>query len=84
MKICGDLCLRFPNIAEAIFDELDYQSLVKCKEVDRQWSNFLKGKELKLFGMLLSENILVIRLSQNRSGNHCSIREFQLLDHCPI
>ena len=38
-----DLCLRFPSVAELIFDELDNQSLVKCKEVSGVWRIFLKA-----------------------------------------
>ena len=37
-----DFCLRFPEIAESIFDNLGNQNLVKCKEVCRAWSIFLK------------------------------------------
>jgi hypothetical protein len=43
INIYEDLCLRFPSVAESIFDELDNQSLVKCKEVSRVWRIFLQG-----------------------------------------
>jgi ankyrin repeat protein len=43
-----DLCLKFPTIAESIFDELDNQSLVNCKEVSRTWCNFLEAPKFLL------------------------------------
>ena len=33
--------LRFPQLGEDIFKELNNQSLVKCKRVDRTWNSFL-------------------------------------------
>ena len=47
-KVYEDLCLRFPSIAESIFDELDNQSLVKCREASREWSEFLSSPKLLL------------------------------------
>jgi ankyrin repeat protein len=47
-KVYEDLCLRFPSIAESIFDELDNQSLVKCREVSREWSEFLNSPKFVL------------------------------------
>ena len=47
-KVYEDLCLRFPSIAESIFDELDNQSLVKCREVSREWSEFLSSPKFVL------------------------------------
>ena len=43
INIYEDLCLRFPSVAESIFDELDNESLVKCKEVSGVWRNFLQA-----------------------------------------
>ena len=43
-----DFCLRFPEIAESIFDDLGNQNLVKCKEVCRAWSIFLKSPKFLL------------------------------------
>ena len=34
-------CLRFPHIVESIFDQLNNESLVNCKEVGRCWNNIL-------------------------------------------
>ena len=47
-KVYEDLCLRFPSIAESIFDELDNQCLVKCREVSREWSEFLSSPKFVL------------------------------------
>ena len=47
-KVYEDLCLRFPSIAESIFDELDNQSLVKCREASREWSEFLSSPKFLL------------------------------------
>ena len=33
--------LRFPHVAEQIFETLDIQSLSKCQEVGKSWQNFI-------------------------------------------
>ena len=38
-----NFCLRFPNLAEGIFENLENQSLVRCKEVTRDWNDFFRG-----------------------------------------
>ena len=43
-----DFCLRFPEIAESVFDNLGNQNLVNCKEVCRAWSMFLKSPKFLL------------------------------------
>ena len=43
-----NFCLRFPELAESIFDSLDSQSLIRCKEVDRTWNNFLTAPKFLL------------------------------------
>ena len=40
--------LRFPQIAQTIFEELDDQNLVKCKEVNKEWRMFLKAPKFLL------------------------------------
>ena len=47
-NVYEDLCLRFPSIAESIFDELDNQSLVRCREASREWSEFLSSSKFVL------------------------------------
>ena len=44
IKVKGQLeetFLRFPHIAEQIFEVLDVQSLSKCQEVSKCWKNFI-------------------------------------------
>ena len=36
-----DLILRFPHVAEQIFQQLDNKSLSKSREVERLWKNFI-------------------------------------------
>ena len=43
-----NFCLRFPELAESIFDSLDNKSLIRCKEVDRNWNNFLTAPKFLL------------------------------------
>jgi ankyrin repeat protein len=43
-----DFCLRFPEIAESIFDNLGNENLVNCKEVCRAWSTFLRSPKFLL------------------------------------
>ena len=50
--------LKIPDLAEKIFKELDNQSLVKCKEIQRSWYNFIN-----------EEKVLWFRIIQNCIGN---------------
>ena len=43
-----NFCSRFPELAETIFDSLDSQSLIRCKEVNRAWNNFLTAPKFLL------------------------------------
>ena len=43
-----NFCLRFPELTESIFDSLDSQSLIRCKEVNRPWNNFLTAPKFLL------------------------------------
>ena len=46
---------RFPHLAEAIFDELNNQSLAKCRRVSRAWcTNLDQQKILKIRKILLN------------------------------
>ena len=36
-----DLILRFPHLAEQIFQQLDNKSLAKCREIERLWQKFI-------------------------------------------
>ena len=42
-------CLRFPEIAESIFENVDNQSLVNCLEASRELENFLRSQNQKLY-----------------------------------
>ena len=41
-----DLLRRTPHLPEAIFDQLDDKSLMKCKEVNRSWCNFINDNKI--------------------------------------
>ena len=49
---------KIPDLGEKIFKELDNQSLVKCKEVQRSWYNFV-----------IEEKVLFFRMIQNYIGD---------------
>ena len=53
------VCRRFPSLAENIFSKVDYQSLVKCKEVSRKIEEFLKTNKV------LWKQMIVKRISGN-------------------
>ena len=36
--------LRFPHLGQSIFEMLDDENLVKCKEVSKSWSFFMDGE----------------------------------------
>ena len=42
-------CLRFPEIAESIFENVDNQSLVNCLEASRDFEHFLRSQSQKLY-----------------------------------
>ena len=43
---------KIPDLGEKIFKEIDNQSLVKCKEVQRSWYNFIKEEKVLWFRMI--------------------------------
>ena len=43
---------KIPDLGEKIFKELDNQSLVKCKEIQRSWYNFMKEEKILWFRMI--------------------------------
>ena len=49
---------KIPDLGEKILKELDNQSLVKCKEVQRSWYNFV-----------IEEKVLWVRMIQNNIGD---------------
>ena len=43
---------KIPNIGDKIIRELDNQSLVKCKEVQKSWYNFINTEKILWFRMI--------------------------------
>ena len=43
-----NFCVTFPNLADSIFDNLDNFSIVKCREVSRDWNGFLEAPKFLL------------------------------------
>ena len=43
---------KIPDLGEKIFKEIDAQSLVTCKEVQRSWCNFINGEKVIWFRMI--------------------------------
>ena len=39
-----ELILRFPHLAEAMFEILDDQSLTSCRLVEKSWKNLIDSK----------------------------------------
>ena len=50
------ICSRFPILGKEIFDNLESKSLVRCTEVNRQWSNFLD--EEKIYWIRIINNFI--------------------------
>ena len=44
--------LRFPSLSSEIFGELDYQTLVKCIEVNQFWCDFISKERIYLIRKL--------------------------------
>ena len=51
-KIQIDMLTRLPHIGEKIFDSLDNQSLLKCKEVSRTWYDFVGDQKFPWVRMI--------------------------------
>ena len=52
-----DLIMRFPHLAEKIFDTLENKSLTTCREVSKSWNNFVCKK--KFFLIRFIEKVVV-------------------------
>ena len=46
------MILRFPQIAEKVFGELDDKTMTNCKEVSRPWNVFLDEEKVQWFRIL--------------------------------
>ena len=43
---------KIPDLGDKIIKELDNQTLVKCKEVQRSWNNFINKEKILWFRMI--------------------------------
>ena len=50
-----DLIMRFPHLAEKIFDTLENKSLATCREVSKSWNNFVCKKKFFLIRVIEGE-----------------------------
>ena len=48
----ANFCLRFPSLSSEIFGELDYQTLVKCIEVNQFWRDHILKERIYLIRKL--------------------------------
>ena len=75
--------LRFPHLGEQILENLDNQSLLKCKQVSRQWSDFIiKTKALPIELLRKYTFIPVARLKKSLQNHENKI--IQKLANCAI
>ena len=42
-----EVLARFPHLGDQIFQKLDYQTLLKCRRVNRTWKAFLAEKKMR-------------------------------------
>ena len=50
-----DVIMRFPHLAEKIFDSLENKSLTTCREVSKSWNNFVCKKKFFLIRVIEGE-----------------------------
>ena len=75
--------LRFPHLGEQILENLDNQSLLKCKQVSRQWSDFIiETKALPIELLRKYTFIPVARLKKSLQNHDHKI--IQKLANCSI
>ena len=72
--------LRFPHIAEQIFEILDIQSLSKCQEVGKCWQNFIY--ETKPFFNQLENYTSIPKLILKKSLKDYNFQTIQKLANC--
>ena len=49
-----EVLVRFHQIGKRIFEELDNQSLTKCREVNESWRGFIDGEKTVPFRIIKS------------------------------
>ena len=47
-----EVFLRFPHLAEQIFEQIDNEHLYKCTKVDKHWNGFISGQKLPWIRMI--------------------------------
>ena len=70
-----DLIIRFPFVAQEIFEKLDNKSLTKCREVSKLWKDFIDERNYPWI------RIVKIPTIQTGSGNtflHLSAKTGQI------
>ena len=72
--------LRFPHIAEQIFEFLDVQSLSECQEVSKCWQKFIS--ETKYFFRQLENYTSIPRSILQESLKDYDFQTIQKLAHC--
>jgi hypothetical protein len=72
--------LRFPHIAEQIFEFLDVQSLSKCQEVSHCWQNFII--ETKPYSRQLENYTSIRRSMLKKSLKNYDFQTIQKLAYC--
>ena len=67
-----NIFLRFPHVAEKIFDQLDNPSLVLCKTVSRPWDNYLNDQKF-FYERIMTEMAKYKPIGDyKKHGNQCS------------
>ena len=72
--------LRFPHIAEQVFESLDVQSLSKCQKVSRCWQSFIF--ETKPFFRQLENYTSIPRLMIKKSLKNYQFQTIQKMSYC--
>ena len=67
-----DLILRFPHVAEQIFQQLDNKSLAKCRNVERLWQKFIDERNYPWLRIVNIPTILHYRNTYMHLAAQCS------------
>ena len=75
--------LRFPHLGEQILENLDNQSLLKCKQVSRQWSDFITETKALSIELLRKYTFIPVARLKKSLRNHDN-RIIQKMANCAI
>ena len=75
--------LRFPHLGEQILENLDNQSLLECKQVSKQWSDFLNETKALPIKLLQKYTFIPVAKLKKSLRNHDK-RIIQKLANCAI